>query len=134
MPVSVNWGNEAKTFVVFEFLGNWTWDEYYQGRKRGIALGNGVPHVVNLLVDYSQSSMFPRNMLSHFGSSMDHNPKEFDLAVIVTESAFAIAMLNMLSKLRKKSKFRVAKTRVQAETILEDFEAQQKADRVIPVP
>jgi hypothetical protein len=78
--------------------------------------------------------MFPRNMLSHFGSSMDHNPKEFDLAVIVTESAFAIAMLNMLSKLRKKSKFRVAKTRVQAETILEDFEAQQKADRVIPVP
>lgn len=134
MPIQVNWGNEAKTVVVFEFLGDWTWDEYYQGRKRGIALGNEVPHVVNLIVDYSQSSMFPRNMLSHFGSSMDHNPKEFDLAVIVTESAFAIAMLNVLSKLRKKGKFRVAKTRAQAETILENFEAQQKENRVILVP
>ena len=124
MPVHVSWGNDAKTYVVFEFDGDWTWEEYYKGRKKGIEFADQVPHVVNLIVDYTNSSMFPRNMLSHFGSSMDHNPKEFDIAVIVSESAFVVAMLNVLSKIRKNGKFRVAKTRAEGVKIIEEWDAQ----------
>lgn len=124
MPVNVEWGNEAKTFVIFDFDGNWTWEEYYQGRKRGIELGNEVTHVVNLIVDYSKSRMFPRNMLSHFGSSIDHNPKDFDICVIVTQSAFANALVNALSKYKKKFKFRVVRTRADAMKFFEEYDAQ----------
>ena len=124
MPVHVTWGNDAKTFVIFAFEGNWTWEDYYQGRKRGIELGNEVPHVVNLIVDYSKSSMFPRNMLSHFGSSIDHNPKDFDICVIVTQSAFVNALVNALSKYKKKFKFRVMRTREDALKFFVDYDAQ----------
>jgi hypothetical protein len=125
MPIRVYWGSEAKTFVIFEFIGKWTWDEYYEGRSTGIKLGNEVPYVVNLIVDYSQSGFFPSNMLSHFGSSIDRNPKEFDVAVIVTQSPFAIALLNVLSKVKKSSKFRVAKTRDEAFKMMADVDAQR---------
>ena len=126
MPVNVTWGNDAKTFVIFAFEGNWTWEDYYQGRKRGIELGNEVPHVVNLIVDYSKSSMFPRNMLSHFGSSIDHNPKDFDICVIVTQSAFVNALVNALSKYKKKFKFRVMRTRVDALKFFVDYDVQAR--------
>jgi hypothetical protein len=124
MPVNVTWGNDAKTYVVFEFDGNWTWDDYYKGRKRGIELANEVTNVVNLIVDYSKSSMFPRNMLSHFGSSIDHNPKDFDICVIVTQSAFVRALVNALSKYKKNSKFRVAKTNEEAHQFFVEYDAQ----------
>jgi hypothetical protein len=124
MPVNVTWGNDRKTFLVFVFVGDWTWDEYYQGRKRGIEFGNEVPYVVNLIVDYSKSRMFPRNMLSHFGSSIDRNPKDFDICIIVTESAFARALVNALGKYKKKFKFKVVRTREEAEQFFEQYDAQ----------
>ncbi|HLU09135.1 MAG TPA: hypothetical protein VK003_05675 [Oceanobacillus sp.] len=132
MPVSVEWGNEEKTFVIFTFEGNWTWEEYYQGRKRGIELGNEVPHVVNLIVDYSKSSMFPSNMLSHFGSSIDHNPKDFDICVIVTQSAFVNALVNALSKYKKKFRFRVVRTLEAGIQFFKEYDAQTRPSQAMP--
>lgn len=125
MPVRISWGNEAKTYVIFEFVGDWTWDEYYETRKVGIEYADSVPHTVNMIIEYTNSRMFPRNMLSHFGSSMDHNPKTFDIAIIVSQAAFVNALVNTMVRLNKKAKFRVAKTREEAKLLIEAFEAQQ---------
>lgn len=129
MPVNISWGNEAKTYVLFEFVGDWTWEEYYQTRKTGIEYADSVPHIVNMIIDYSASKMFPRNMLSHFGSSMDRNPKSFDVAVIVTQSAFVMALVNTLVRLNKNAKFRVARTREEAIKFFTEYDAQQAAKR-----
>ena len=129
MPVRISWGNETKTYVLFEFIGEWTWDEYYQTRKTGIEYADSVPHTVNMIIEYTQSRMFPRNMLSHFGSSMERNPKTFDVAVIVTQMAFVVALVNTLVRLNKKAKFRVARSREEAIKFFEEYDAQQAAKR-----
>ncbi len=124
MAVHISWGNEAKTYTVFEFVGKWTWDEYYQARSEGIEMVKSVPHTVNLIVDYTQSSFFPNNMLSNFGSSLDKVPKSFDLAIIVTQSNFVLALANMIAKLPfgKGVKFKVVKTMDEAHAIFAKYD------------
>lgn len=127
MPVNISWGNEAKTYTLFEFVGKWTWDEYYQARARGIEMVNSVPHIVNLIVDYTQSGFFPQNMLSNFGSSLEKVPKPFDLAVIVTHSAFVTSLVGMISKLfGKRVKFKVAKSVEEAHQLLAEHDAEKR--------
>lgn len=129
MPVHITWGNEGKTYTVFEFEGKWTWDEYNKARAEGIDMVNSVSHMVNLIVDYSHSSFFPNNMLSNFGSSLEKVPKSFDLAVIVTESKFVLALANMIAKLpfSRGVRFKVVKTMEQAHAILAEYDKTGKA-------
>jgi hypothetical protein len=125
MPATIEWDDDAKTRTLFTFDGKWTWEEYYQARAKGIEMVNSVPHTVNLIVDYTHSSFFPDNMLSNFGSSLQKVPKDFDLAVIVTNSNFVIAMVNMISKLTfgRKVKFRVTRSLDEARAIFAKYDA-----------
>lgn len=125
MPLHISWGNEEKTFTLFEFIGKWTWEDYYQARSQAIRLVEDTPHTVNIIVDLSQSSIFPANMLSHFGSSIDQSPKDFDLAVIVTNSKFIESMANMISKIKLKAKFQAVRTRQEAYTLMATYDTSR---------
>jgi hypothetical protein len=124
MPIEVHWGNEAKTYFVFEFIGDWGWEEYYEGRKKGTELMNEVPHSVNVLVDYTRSAAFPANMLSHFGSSIDKAPKEFGYVVIAADSPFVAAIVNVLGRLKKRQLVAV-RTREEARQIMQEYDTQR---------
>ena len=125
MPLHVSWGNAEKTFTLFEFVGKWSWEDYYQARSDAIRLVEDVPHMVNIIVDLTQSSIFPANMLSHFGSSIDQSPKEFDLAIIVTNSKFLEAMANMISKIKLQTKFQVVRTRQEAYKLMATYDTSR---------
>jgi hypothetical protein len=129
VPVNISWGNEAKTYTVFEFEGKWTWSEYFTARSQGIKMVMSVPQIVNLIVDYRNSAFFPENMLSNFGSSLQKVPKDFDLAVIVTRSSFVIAIVNMISRLSFKSnvKFKVVKTMEEAHALMAKYDASPQS-------
>jgi hypothetical protein len=127
MAIQISWGNEAKTFTLFEFIGKWTWEEYHATRKQGIEMVNSVSHVVNIVVDFSKSSFFPSNLLSHFGSSVDQVPRPFDLCIIVTGSTFVGALANVLSRVKTKVKFRVTKTREEAYKLVAAHDAEKAA-------
>lgn len=132
MAVQISWGNEHKTFTVFEFIGTWTWEEYYAARDKGVSMVNSVDHTVNIIVDISQSSFFPQNMLTHFRSSVNQAPRPFDLCVIVSQSRFVEALVNVLSRLKLMTKFRLVKTRDEALEIFRqhDVARPQKAAAV----
>ena len=53
MPVLVEWGNPEKTYTLFTFEGNWTWQEYHNARDKAYQLVKDCPQVVNLLIDMS---------------------------------------------------------------------------------
>ncbi|NWF71282.1 MAG: hypothetical protein HXY40_19545 [Chloroflexi bacterium] len=112
MPVYISWDSPERDRVLFEFVGKWTGEEYFAARAQGIAMSDTVSHVVNVIVDISASSLFPSNMLSHFGSSIDKNPKNFEIAVIVSTSTFVAALTNVIAKLYAKRgmQFKVVRT------------------------
>ncbi len=124
MPLNVSWGNEEHTYTIFEFVGKWTWEEYHNAVKEGYELTKDIPHMVNILLDISKSNLFPSNMLSHFGSSMQHPPREFDLAVVVSQSGFVNAIAGIIDSLygKKGAKFKVVKTLEEGRALLADYD------------
>lgn len=121
MPIEVTWGNAAKSYTVFKFLGRWTWDDYHAAVKAGSELIKDIPDNVDILIDMRDSNLFPNNMLSHFGASMQRPPREFELAVIVTTSGFVKSFAGIIDKVYGKqgTRFKVVKTVEEARTLLE---------------
>ncbi len=126
MPIEVTWGNAAKTYTVFKFLGRWTWDDYHAAVKAGGELIKDIPDNVDILIDMRNSNLFPNNMLSHFGASMQRPPRDFELAVIVTTSGFVKSFAGIIDKVYGKqgTRFKVVKTIEEAHTLLDATHTQ----------
>ena len=120
MALDVTWGNAEKTYTVFKFSGRWTWDEYHAAIEKGTLMTEGIPYNVNILLDLSDCNLVPNNMLSHFGTSMQRQPREFDLAVIVTTSGFVQTFATIVDKVygKKGTRFKVVKTLAEAHALL----------------
>jgi hypothetical protein len=120
LALDVTWGNPEKTYTVFKFSGRWTWDEYHAAVKKGSTMIEDIPYNVNILLDLSECKLFPNNMLSHFGNSMQRPPREFDLAVIVTTSGFVQTFATIIDKVygKKGTRFKVVKTVDEAHAML----------------
>jgi hypothetical protein len=88
MPIHVQFDNEQRTIMRYEFIGRWTWQEYHQAIEQGYTLSKPIPYTVNLILDFSQGNTLPHNALSIFGTSMKTPPRDFDFAVVVSQSAF----------------------------------------------
>jgi hypothetical protein len=129
VPIDVTWGDDQKTYTIFKFSGKWTWDEYHAGVQAGVNLIKDIPYNVNILLDMAECNLFPNNMLSHFGTSMQRPPRDFDLAVIVTTSGFVQAFASIIDKVygKKGTRFKVVKTLDEAHAMLRA--ASASADR-----
>jgi hypothetical protein len=120
LALEVTWGNPEKTYTIFKFSGRWTWDEYHAAVKQGTMMIEDISYNVNILIDMTECNLFPNNMLSHFGASMQRPPREFDLAVIVTTSGFVQTFATIIDKVygKKGTRFKVVKTLAEAHTLL----------------
>jgi hypothetical protein len=134
MPIHVTWGNPEKTYTVFEFTGRWTWDDYHGAVKAGYEMVKDVPQTVNILLDIRNSNLFPSNMLSHFRTSMDRPPKQFDLAVVVSNSGFVQAIARIIDTLygKKGVSFKIVKTIEEAEALFKAHDQQNVSTGSIP--
>ena len=60
MSVRVNWDDPEHTILLYTLGSTWTWDELYETVDVGVAMVTTVPHVVDVLVDFQNSSLPPR--------------------------------------------------------------------------
>jgi hypothetical protein len=68
MPVTIAWDNEERTILRQTYQGNWTNEEYIAAARNIIAVIDGSPHKVYLIVDFSKSTTNPRLTLSAMGA------------------------------------------------------------------
>jgi len=124
VPIHVSWGNAEKTYTCFEYTGNWTWAEYYQSIQEGYALTKDLPYPVNILLDLSEARLMPTGLLTNIQSSMDHPPRHFTLAAIVSTSPFIAAVADMIDRVygRQGIKFKVFATRAEAVQYLAKYD------------
>lgn len=125
MAINVRWGNDEKTFTIFEFIHPWTWDEYHECRKEAMALVETVPHTVNIITDFSKGGSFPGNALSYFGTSVDQTQRPFDVCVVVTSSNLINMMANVLTKVKTRIKFSVVKSLDDALVVMREYEIEK---------
>lgn len=120
MPITVQWDSEEKSVVHYAFEGKWTWDEYHAAIAQAFEMVKDLPYVVNMILDFTQSSVFPSNALSHFSSSMKTPPREFDVAVVISKSGFVETLVAVFRRLSSKmgEKLVVRKTLDEARAFL----------------
>lgn len=129
MPIHVSWGNAEKTYTCFTYTGNWTWAEYYQSIEHGYALTKDLPHTVNILLDLSDARLFPTGLLTNIQSSMEHPPRHFTVAAIVSTSPYVMTVANMIDRVygRQGTQFKIFKTRAEAEAYLAEYDRTSNA-------
>jgi hypothetical protein len=98
MPIYVHFDDEQHTLIRYEFVGRWTWMEYDGAIKEASDLAKPIPHNVNMILDFSRENVLPPNVLSNIGSSMKALPREFDFALVVSESAFIQALVKVYQR------------------------------------
>jgi hypothetical protein len=87
MPVTNSWGDEAKTILVNDFQGQWTWEEFEAGVLRGFELIKTVDHPVyviaqnftntpkgNAMAAFRRVENFPANLALLIIHSEGFNP------------------------------------------------------------
>jgi hypothetical protein len=102
MPITVQWDNDEQRVMRYTFEGRWTWDEYHHAIDEAFGLVKDLPYIVNMMLDFSSSNLFPSNALTHFSSSMKTPPRDFDAVVVVSGSRFVDTLVSILSRVSSK--------------------------------
>jgi len=80
MPIRVGWGDREQTYIYVQFIGSWSWDDYYAAHESWNILAERVSHKVATLVNFTDSRSVPQGALTHFRRSFsveNHKRGEF---------------------------------------------------------
>jgi L-serine deaminase len=107
MPIHADWLDERKTIILWTFPKHWTLDEFTQTYSKTSAMCATVPHWVNAIIDL-RASVPPRAILSAVTSHAHTDPKNYDMAVVVTDNRVVAGLADILTKVPlTKSKFKI---------------------------
>jgi hypothetical protein len=122
MAVRVYWLDEAKTLLNYEFVGDWTWEEFYPVLEEAHAMSYSVSHRVDAICDFRSTTALPQNALANLKTITDKAPVNSGLSVFVTTSRFFTSMYDTAVKFYPKTRryFVVAATMEEAHAIINE--------------
>lgn len=97
MPVAIRFEDENR-LVIWEFSGNWTWNEYYEQRNAVNATIEASPHIVNMIIDLTNSNILPTNVLSNARSATRTIPTNLGKTIFVGTNALLRSFFNMFKQ------------------------------------
>lgn len=98
MPISVRFEDDDH-IVVWEFVGKWTWEDYYDQRDDVNNKIEATPHTVDMIVDMTNGSLLPQSVLTHAGSAARKAPTNIGKIIIVGPSAFLRTFFNFFKRM-----------------------------------
>ncbi len=83
MSIRVKWGNEANTYLVWELVGKWTWEEYKFTFNQAYAMIERTDDVVDVLVDITQSHFIPFNSFPYLRQAILTRPANMGVILLI---------------------------------------------------
>ncbi len=65
MPVKMYWDNPEKTIFIAEYIGVWTWEEFYPAMEAANREFDQIDHTADVIHDWSQSTRIPADIMTH---------------------------------------------------------------------
>ncbi len=91
MPIEIQWDDEAKTIIRENYLGQWTWDNFFTMSNQAAEMMQTVDHRVDILANMKDGIM-PMS-----GASMSNSrkvllalPSNWGVIVVVTNSFVSV--------------------------------------------
>ena len=104
MTIEVNWDSEKHTIVRYVFQKGWSWDEVDPAFKAAAALMDTVDYKVDVIMDFSLSSLLvPKGAFTHAQRALS-NPRHRNIATtVVVGSRFVQAITDLARKVARRS-------------------------------
>jgi hypothetical protein len=89
MGFSANWDNDEKTILRQTYTTRWTVDDFLACTDKTYRLLNNVSHTVHILIDLTQATRTPANILSAVRYAEEHVNENLGQIVVIGADDFA---------------------------------------------
>jgi hypothetical protein len=84
MPATIEWDPVVPDVMLMTLVSPWTWEEYYQvDDKFGEMLADPAPERVDVIVDFTNGTVLPTNIFTHFQRSSQNTHPSINLIMAV---------------------------------------------------
>lgn len=120
MGVNVQWANPERTIIYFVFERQWSWDDMQDARAEQHAMLAEVPHLVDVIMDFTESSLLPRNPIAHLRGLSTGRPPNTGIVILVGANVLIQTVARMYGRLYSGEhlRFDAVPTREQARTLI----------------
>ena len=94
MPIQMEWENNEKTLIRWNFVGRWTGRELRETIQKSNEWINAQGHTVNHIIDLTQSDGVPPSIINEARNAMRQMPKNVGRVVIIGQGG----MLELLGE------------------------------------
>jgi hypothetical protein len=101
MSITVNWDNDDKTVIRYDFAGQWDWADFRAATVEAFALTRSVTHRVDSISNFQPGSNLPSDALFQFSRIMKVAPPNRGTTVIVGGTMFINNLVSIFSKIYK---------------------------------
>jgi hypothetical protein len=98
MSITLDWGDFDETFLVWNFAGKWSAEEFYQTIEQLKQLSMTKPYAVNIMVDMRLSLAAPNNLLTLLRVAVKSKVQNIGRIIVISKSNFWLQMYQMLVK------------------------------------
>ncbi len=121
MKISVQWDNDAKTVIRYDFTGSWDWHTYEQALEQGFTMTESVPHEVHMLVNLHPKVTLTDGAMLYLKRTLAALPANQGLVIIVGGDSNARTTINLFSRINKNlgRRLAVAKDLTEARSTLD---------------
>ena len=122
MGVTVQWDNDEKTVIRYDFTGYWDWAEFREKAQEAFAMTRSVPHKVDTISNFLPGTSIPRNAIFQFRRIMTEAPENRGVNCIVGISHFIRTLVTIFSRIYTQlgERLMVADSLEHARSILEE--------------
>lgn len=94
MAVHVKWWDDTRTILHYQFVGHWTWEEYWsaieQARKYSVDEMR-----VDIVADFIETGMVPGSALTHLRKAVATRPPNRGIVVVVGTNIVVRSLISM---------------------------------------
>ncbi len=93
MGISVEWFDDSKTILYWQFDTEWTWDDYEIVLAKSRAMVLASSHTVHVIADAIRPRRVPKDGFTYFRSAMDLRPPNMGMIVVAIQNHFFTKVL-----------------------------------------
>ena len=99
MTITVQWDNDDKTVIRYDFTGYWNWAEFREKAQLAFVMTRSVAHQVDTISNFLPDTHIPKDAFIHFRRVMMDAPPNRGVNVIVGASQFIHVLVTIFSRI-----------------------------------
>ncbi len=100
MPITVEWFDVKQTVILFQFDGQWVWDEFYVAFDTQVnPMLKSISHSAYLIFDFSQTITMPMNGALHARNVFKNLAPNWEKSIVVSDRKFIQIVVDLFQKM-----------------------------------